>query len=92
MGLPLDARFGLDSDRDELDGRETMLLLNALGNQRRYSLTLAERNRDPEAAARNHLNALELKCLIQKLKDVRGEARGLRIRPLKRRRRTHAHT
>ena len=86
MTLPLDARFGLDSDRDELDGREVMLLMAALGNQRRYSLRLAERNRDPEAAGRNHVNALELKCLIQKIEDIQGTARGLRLRPLKRRR------
>jgi len=67
MSLPLDARFGLNSGPGSLDGRELMLIQGALGAQRRYMRGLAERNRDPEAAAQNLLNAMEVRLLSEKL-------------------------
>lgn len=63
-------RFGLDAPPDALDGREMALVLNALNNQRRYSLGLAARNKDQEAAGRNLVNALEIEVLIDKLKGA----------------------
>jgi hypothetical protein len=60
-------RFGLDTGADELNGRERAMILNALNNQRRYSMRLASNNRDEEAKGRNIVNALELKVLMEKL-------------------------
>lgn len=85
MSLPLDARFGLDSEPDELDGREYMLLMAALRNQWLYSQRLADRNKDPEAAERNRVNALELRVLMDKIDAARHGTRGLTIKPLRRR-------
>jgi hypothetical protein len=83
MSLPLNARFGLDSEPDELDGREYMLLMAALRNQRQYSLGMATRNKDPEAAERNRVNALEIQVLADKLDAARHGTRGLTIKPLR---------
>jgi len=81
--LPLDPRFGLSSEPDELDGREYMLLVAALNNQRLYSQRLADKNKDPEAAERNRLNAFEIKVLVDKLDAARHGTRGLTIKPLR---------
>ena len=89
MSLPLDARFGLNSEPDELDGREYMLLMAALRNQRLYSQRLADRNKDPEAAERNRVNAFEINLLMAKIDAARHGTRGLTIKPL--RRRSHAY-
>ncbi len=89
MPLPLDARFGLDSEPDELDGREYMLLVAALNNQRKYSEGLALRNKDPEAVERNRVNVLEYQVLLDKLDAARRGTRGLTIKPLRRRSRAY---
>lgn len=89
MTLPLDARFGLAVEPDELDGREYMLLVAALNNQRLYSERLADKNKDPEAAERNRLNAFEIKVLVDKLDAARHGTRGLTIKPLRRRSRAY---
>jgi len=85
MSLPLDPRFGLASEPDELDGREFSAVMNALKNQRLYSQRMADRNKDPDAAARNHTNALEIQVLMDKLDAARWGTRGLTIKPLRRR-------
>lgn len=85
MSLPLDPRFGLIAEPDELDGREYGMLMAALNNQRLYSVRLAERNKDPEAAARNHVNALEMQTLMDKIERARWGTRGLTIKPLRQR-------
>ena len=61
-------RFGLTSAPDELDARETGLILGALSAQKRYCLRLAAKNSDTEAMGRNMVNALELEVLMDKLK------------------------
>ena len=63
-------RFGLDSAPDQLDSREFSLIVAALGNQVRYCNGLAERNKDPEAQGRNIVNALELKVLCEKVRQM----------------------
>lgn len=83
MPLPLDARFGLDSGPNELDARELELVLNALRNQRMYSLRLAFRNREPEAEGRNRVNALEIEVLARKIEAAKGDTRGLILSPLR---------
>jgi len=83
MSLPLDPRFGIRSEPDELDGREYALLVAALNNQRLYSERLADRNKDPEAAERNRLNAFEIKVLTDKIDAARHGTRGLTIKPLR---------
>jgi hypothetical protein len=80
MGLPLNARFGLESGELELDNREVELVLAALGNQRRYCKGLADRNKDEEARARNLVWALEFKVLHDKIASATGNA-GLDISP-----------
>lgn len=70
MSLPLSPRFGLTSEPDQLDGRERMLVLNALNNQRRYAQGLAERNKDEEARGRNLVWALEIKVLHDKIEAI----------------------
>lgn len=63
-------RFGLDTGPEEFGPRETAMIVNALNNQRRYSAGLAARNKDPEAAGRNAVNALEISVLIDKIKAI----------------------
>lgn len=63
-------RFGLTSGPDTLDVRERNAILNALNNQRRYSLGLAKNNKDEEARGRNIVNALEIKVLMEKLEAM----------------------
>ena len=89
MSLPLDPRFGLRSEPDELDGREYAAVMNALKNQRLYSQRMADRNKDPDAAERNRLNAFEIQVLMDKLEAARHGTRGLTIKPLRRRSRAY---
>lgn len=63
-------RFGFTSGPDTLDVRERSMILNALNNQRMYSVRLAANNRDEEAKGRNLVNALEVQVLIDKLKTM----------------------
>jgi hypothetical protein len=63
-------RFGLTSGPDTLDVRERNMILNALRNQRMYSVRLAKINKDEEAKGRNMVNALEIQVLMEKLEAM----------------------
>jgi hypothetical protein len=46
------------------------MILNALRNQRMYSVRLAKINKDEEAKGRNMVNALEIQVLMEKLEAM----------------------